>query len=84
MELSSSLSRGWSKLAPVTLVALLQRDTQWGGSGDAEEVKWRSDVGNGKRGEKKEVARAAGERRIGEGRRKRPTYIFSSLSFSSV
>lgn len=86
MELSSSLSRGWSKLAPVTLVALLQRDTQWGGggSGGAGEVKWRSDVGNGKKGGKKEAARAAGERRIDEGRRKRPTYIFSSLSFSSV
>lgn len=58
MELSSSLSRGWSKLAPVTLVALLQRDTQWEEEEEEEgegagEVKWRNDVGNGKRGEKK-------------------------------
>lgn len=58
------LSRGWSKLAPVTLVALLQRDTQWGrAGGGAGEVKWRSDVGNGKRGGgKKEAARERQEK----------------------
>lgn len=62
MELSSSLSRGWSKLAPVTLVALLQRDTQWEEEGEgAGEVKWRNDVGNGKRGKKR--GRASGKRK---------------------
>lgn len=79
MELSSSLSRGWSKLAPVTLVALLQRDTTMGG--DAGEVKWRNDVGDGeKEEEKKEAARAAGERRIGEGRR-REDHLYFLFSF---
>lgn len=46
--LSGSLSHGWSKLAPVTLVALLQRDTQWEDRSNAGEIKWRSDVGKEK------------------------------------